>query len=69
MKSIYPQIHLTDHRFKYTSSAKTDISVTFERVKQDLKFSELISNQRKPLVSPPLNPNGFVLSADWFDLV
>ena len=69
MSSLYPEIHLTDHRFNYTSSAKTDISQTFERVKQDLKFSELINNQRKPLVSPPLNPNGFVLSADWFDLV
>ena len=69
MSSLYPQIHLTDPRFNYTSSAKTDISQTFERVKQDLKFSEFISNQREPLVSPLLNPNGFVLSADWFDLV
>ena len=68
MSSIYPKIHLTDSRFNYTSSAKTDISETFDRVRQELKFSELLSNQRKPLVTPTLNPNGFVLSEDWFHL-
>jgi hypothetical protein len=69
MKTLHPQIHLTDPRFNYISSAKTDISLTFERIRQELKFSEFISNQREPLVSPPLNPNGFVLPAEWFDLV
>lgn len=69
MRTLHPQIHLTDSRFNYISSAKTDISLTFERIRQDLKFSEALQSQKKPLVSLPLNPEGFVLPAEWFDLV
>lgn len=68
MSTLYPKIHLTNPLFKYTSAAKTDISLTFERVRQDLKFSEALKSQREPLVTPTLPQNGFVLSAQWLEL-
>jgi hypothetical protein len=33
----------------------------------DKDYKPLVS-QREPLVSPVLNPGGFVLSADWFEM-
>jgi hypothetical protein len=62
MKTLYPQLRLTDPNFNYVSSAKTDIRETFR------KFSALENNQREPLVTPTLNPGGFVLSAEWFEM-
>jgi hypothetical protein len=64
--------------FKYTPSSKTDISKTFARVKRELNRppnqdnnKPLVPPQRisldKPLV-PTLNPGGFVLSAEWFEM-
>jgi hypothetical protein len=63
MKTLNPTIRITDPNFNYVSSAKTDIRETFR------KFSGSNQDSKEPLVSPSLNPNGFVLSADWFDLV
>ena len=62
MKSLYPQLRLTDPSFNYVSAAKTDIRETFRR------FNALGGQDSlKPLV-PILYPNGFVLSADWFQI-
>ena len=61
MKSTYPQLRLTDPNFNYVPSAKTDIRETFRRARGELEKS-------KPLVEPTLNPGGFVLSADWFQI-
>jgi|APCry1669191515_1035360.scaffolds.fasta_scaffold79756_1 hypothetical protein len=44
----------------YTPSALTNIRETFDRIRQE------IENQ-KPLVAT-LNPEGFVLSAQWFEI-
>jgi hypothetical protein len=62
MKTLIPKINITDPEFKYTSSAKTDIRDTFR------KFSASNQKSKEPLVSPTLNPNGFVLSAQWFEM-
>ena len=62
MSTLYPQLRLTDPNFQYVPSAKTDIRETFR------KFSALNQESKKPLVTPALNPNGFVLSADWFEM-
>jgi len=62
MTSLYPQLKLTDPDFNYVSSAKTDIRETFR------KFSQSNQDSKEPLVTPVLNPNGFVLSADWFEM-
>jgi hypothetical protein len=62
MKTLTPKIHLTDPRFNYVSAAKTDIRDTFR------KFSASNQNSKEPLVTPVLNPNGFVLSAQWFEM-
>ena len=62
MKSIYPQLRLTDPNFNYISSAKTDIRETFR------KFSESNQESKKANVAPTLNPGGFVLSTEWFDM-
>lgn len=62
MKTLHPQLKLTDPSFNYTSAAKTDIRETFKR------FSAPKNQENnKPLV-PILYPNGFVLSADWFQI-
>ena len=62
MKTLYPQLKLTDPSFNYTSAAKTDIRETFKR------FSAPQNQENnKPLV-PILVPDGFVLSADWFQI-
>jgi len=63
MKKLYPQLRLTDPSFKYTNSAQTDIRETFRRF-----CTPKNQENNKPLV-PTLNPGGFVLSAEWFELV
>jgi len=63
MKILYPSLRITDPSFKYTNSAQTDIRETFRR------FSTPQNQENnKPLV-PTLNPEGFVLSADWFQVL
>jgi hypothetical protein len=62
--------------FKYTSSSKTDIRETFKRIKKELKIAPQNQDNQKPLVAQNnnfdkplvLNPEGFVLSVDWFSL-
>ena len=61
-------LNILDPNFKYIPSSKTDITKTFARIKKELKFSEPLKNQREPLVTPTLNPNGFVLSSEWFEM-
>ena len=62
MKTLNPKIHLTDPKFKYTSAAKTDIRETFRRFATPKN-----QDNNKPLV-PSLIPEGFVLSAEWFEM-
>jgi hypothetical protein len=64
MKTLYPSLRLTDPSFNYVSSAKTDIRDTFRRF-QPPKVQDL----KEPLVEPSLPLGGFVLSADWFEVV
>ena len=59
-------LDIFDPNFKYTPSAKTDISKTFARIRKELKISDSNQDSKEPLVTPTLNPNGFVLSEDWF---
>ena len=61
-------LDIFDPNFKYTPSAKTDISKTFARIRKELKISESNQESKEPLVTPTLNPNGFVLSEDWFQM-
>jgi len=71
MKTLYPQLRITDPSFKYTSSAQTDIRETFSRIrKQNVidRFAPKNQESKEPLVTPTLNPGAFVLSADWFDM-
>lgn len=56
--------NILDPNFKYTPSSKTDITKTFAKIRKELKNKE----SKEPLVSPTLNPGGFVLSADWFEM-
>ena len=62
MSTLYPQLRITDPEFKYTNSAKTDIRETFRR------FATSNQDSKEPLV-PILNPEGFVLSAEWFEIL
>ena len=62
MSTLEPRIPLTDPQFKYVNSAQTDIRETFKR------FNALGGQDSlKPLV-PTLNPEGFVLSVEWFEV-
>jgi hypothetical protein len=64
MKTLYPQLRLTDPSFNYVSAAKTDIRDTFRR------FSTPQNQENnKPLVELNLNPEGFVLPAEWFEIL
>ena len=63
MKSLYPQLRLTDPSFNYTPAAKTDIRDTFRR------FTTGGQDINKPLVELNLNPEGFVLPAEWFEIL
>ena len=60
--------NILDFSFKYTPSAKTDISKTFARIKRELKNSTTNQDSKEPLVIPILNPNCFVLSEEWLQL-
>ena len=60
--------NILDPNFKYTPSAKTDISRTFAKIKKELKISTKNQDSKEPLVSPVLNPGGFVLSSEWFEM-
>ena len=57
-------LSILDPEFKYTPSAKTDISKTFARIRKELKNQD----SKEPIVALSLPQNGFVLSAQWFDL-
>ena len=63
MSTLYPQLRITDPSFNYTSAAKTDIRETFRRFSTPQN-----QDTNKPLVEPILNPEGFVLSAQWFEI-
>jgi hypothetical protein len=76
VKTLYPQLRLTDPSFNYVPAAKTDIRDTFRRFStpQNQENNKPLVAQRgnsldKPLVELNLNPEGFVLPAEWFDLV
>lgn len=62
MKTLYPTLRITDPNFKYVNAASTDIRETFR------KFSGSNQESLKPLVAPNLPQNGFVLSAEWFEM-
>ena len=57
--------NILDSSFKYTPSAKTDISKTFAKIRKELKNQD----SKEPLIIPILNPNEFVLSAEWFEIL
>ena len=55
---MIPTIRLTDPNFKYVPSAKTDIRETFRRAREQMQKEK----------EPSLIPDGFVLSAQWFEI-
>ena len=57
-------LNILDQSFKYTHSSKTDISKTFAKARKEIRGGQ---DKSKPLV-PTLNPEGFVLSAEWFQI-
>ena len=57
-------LSILDPSFKYTPSSKTDITKTFARIRKEIKNQET----KEPIVPLSLNPNGFVLSAQWFEM-
>jgi hypothetical protein len=61
-------LSILDSNFKYTPSSKTDITRTFARIKKELKNSDSNQDSKEPIVAPILNPNGFVLSSEWFEM-
>ena len=75
MKSLYPQLRLTDSSFNYTPAAKTDIRDTFRRFTTGglQNNKPLVGSQNnnfdKPLVDFSFNPGGFVLPAEWFEIL
>ena len=54
-----PAIPITDARFQYVPAAKTDIRDTFRRAKEQIEKEK----------EPNLIPEGFVLSAEWFEIL
>jgi len=54
-----PAIPITDPRFQYVPSAKTDIRDTFRRAREQMQ------TQKEPILSP----GAFVLSAEWFEIL
>ena len=54
-----PAIPITDPRFNYVPSAKTDISETFRRAREQLEKQK----------EPSLIPEGFVLPVQWFEIL
>jgi hypothetical protein len=76
MKTLYPQLRLTDPSFNYVSSAKTDIRDTFRRFStpQNQENNKPLVPPKgisldKPLVEPILSPGAFVLASEWFELL
>jgi hypothetical protein len=72
MKTLYPQLRLTDPSFNYVPAAKTDIRETFRRFstpKNQDNNKPLVpqggQSLKKPLVA--LIPDCFVLSAEWME--
>jgi hypothetical protein len=63
MKTLYPQLRITDPSFNYVPAAKTDIRETFRR------FTASNQESKEPLVIPTLNLGGFVLPAEWFEIL
>lgn len=61
-------LDIFDPNFKYIPSSKTDISKTFARIRKELKISDSKQDSKEPIVCPILNPNGFVLSEEWFQV-
>ena len=57
-------LNILDQSFKYTHSSKTDISKTFAKARKEIRGNQ---DKLKPLV-PTLNPEGFVLSEEWFQI-
>jgi hypothetical protein len=57
--------YILNPAFKYIPAASTDIRDTFRRAKMELNSTTRGQDIKKPLV---LNPDGFVLSVDWFTL-
>ena len=62
MKTLYPQLRITDPKFNYVTAAKTDIRETFRRI-QSTKNQE----NNKPLVEFLMIPDGFVLPVQWME--
>jgi len=62
MRTLYPQLRITDPKFNYVSSAKTDIRETFRRI-QATQNQEI----NKPLVEFLMIPDGFVLPVQWME--
>ena len=60
MKTLYPQLRITDPSFNYVSSAKTDIRETFRRFATPKN-----QDNNKPLV---FNTDSFVLGVEWLDI-
>jgi len=58
-------LNILDQSFKYTHSSKTDISKTFAKARKEIRGGQ---DKLKPLVEPSLNPEGFVLSEEWFQI-
>ena len=74
MSTLYPQLRITDPKFNYVSSAKTDIRETFRRIQstqnQELKEPLVIhagQSLEKPLVQFLMIPDGFVLPVQWME--
>jgi hypothetical protein len=61
--------NILDPDFKYIPSAKTDISKTFAKIRRELKNSTSNQESKEPLVSPVLYLGGFVLPAEWFEIL
>jgi hypothetical protein len=54
-----PKIPITDNRFNYVPSAKTDIRDTFRRAREQLQREK----------EPTLQSGSFVLPVEWFQLL
>jgi hypothetical protein len=62
------KLSILNPSFKYIPAAQTDIRKTFKRIREQLFNDNPPKNQEnnKPLV---LNPEGFVLPAEWFEIL
>lgn len=62
------KLSILNPSFKYIPAAQTDIRETFKRIREQLSNDNPPKNQesKMPLV---LNPGGFVLPAEWFEIL